>query len=159
MLTKRMEEQLNKQIVAELYSAYLYLAMSAFCHAKKMPGMGHWMKKQAQEEDSHAMKIFDYVAENGRVRLTAIEAPPAEWDSPLAVAEGVLAHEKKVTAMIHALAQTAKEEKDPATQEFLVWFIEEQEEEEESAGSLVEMLRGAKDAQALAQVDAELGRR
>ncbi len=159
MLNERMEEGLNKQIVAELYSAYLYLAMSAYCHASKMPGMGHWMKKQALEEESHALKIFDYVAANGRARLSAIEAPPAEWDSPLAVAKGVLAHEKKVTAMIEALVETAKEEKDAATEEFLAWFIEEQEEEEESAAKLVQMLSGAQDAQALARVDAELGKR
>ncbi|HID25480.1 MAG TPA: ferritin, partial [Thermoplasmata archaeon] len=30
-LSKTLEEALNKQLNAELYSAYLYLAMAAYC--------------------------------------------------------------------------------------------------------------------------------
>ena len=94
MLTKKMEDALNGQVNAELYSSYLYLAMGAYLDAAKLPGMSHWMREQAKEEQTHGMKFFNYVAQNGRVRLGPIEAPAGDWDSPLAVFEAVLTHEK-----------------------------------------------------------------
>ena len=159
MLTKKMEEALNGQLNAELYSSYLYLAMGAYLDAAKRPGMSHWMREQAKEEQIHGMKLFDYLAQNGRVKLSAIEAPPGEWSSPLAVFEAVLAHEKKVTGLINGLVQVAKSEQDAATERFLAWFVKEQEEEEESAEKAIKLMAAAKDAQGLAAVDAELGRR
>ncbi len=159
MLSKKMEDALNKQLNAELYSSYLYLAMAAYFDSVKLPGMSHWMKKQDGEEQVHAMKLFDYLGGNGRAKLTAIDAPPGEWESPLAVFQAALAHEKKVTGLINDLVRMAKAEGDPATEQFLAWFVKEQEEEEESAEKVVKMLTGAKDAQALAAVDQELGKR
>ena len=158
MLNEKMEKALNGQLVAELYSAYLYLSMAAYFDAAGRPGFANWMRVQAQEEIAHGMKFYFYVNERGgRVALGPIEGPPAEWASPVAAFEHVLAHEQKVTGLINELVKLAAGEKDQTTGDFLSWFVKEQLEEEESAEAV---LRKVKEAGAeLAAVDGELGAR
>jgi ferritin len=161
MLSKTLQDAMNEQIKNELYSAYLYLSMSAYCEEANLPGFAHWMRLQAQEEVSHAMKFYDFIYERGgRVVLQAIDQPPAEFQSPLAVFEQTLEHEQKVTAMIHDLYTLAVEEKDYASQAFLQWFVTEQVEEEDSASQVLETLKMIGDkGHALLMLDRELGRR
>ena len=161
MLSEKMQKALNGQVNAEMYSAYLYLSMSAYCAAQKLPGFASWMRVQTQEEMVHALKLYDFIIErNGRAVLAAIEAPPTEWDSPLAVFEHVYAHEQKVTGLINDLVGLAVSEKDGATKEFLQWFVDEQEEEEESADGVRRKVAGAGDGRdKLLAVDRELGQR
>ena len=141
MLTKSMETALNRQVNRELYSAYLYLAMSAYFETTGMKGFAKWMRIQAKEEQTHAMKIYDYViARGGKVTLEAIEAPKAKWASAGKVFEEVYAHEQKVTAMINSLVDLAIKEKDHATFEMLQWFVKEQVEEEEHASEIVSQI-------------------
>jgi ferritin len=123
--------------------------------------MAAWMQAQAQEEMVHAMKLYSYVHEaRGRVTLAAIEGPPAEWASPLAVFEAALAHEQKVTSLIHKLVDLAIAEKDHATNIMLQWFVTEQVEEEASADAVVQQLQRLGDSpQGLALLDRELGQR
>lgn len=142
MINERMEKAINGQINAELYSAYLYLSMSAYAQTKNMGGIANWLRVQAQEEQFHAMKMFDYVNERGGVvTLEAIEKPGTKWDGFVEVFEEVYAHEQKVTALINNLVEIAMEEKDHATFNFLQWFIQEQVEEEANASGLLEQLR------------------
>ena len=124
MLSEKMEAALNGQINAELYSSYLYLAMSSYLESVNLPGMASWMKMQTQEEIFHGMKMYAYVNERGgRVILQAIDQPPADWQSPLAVFENVYEHEQKVTALINDLVNLALDERDHATNIFLQWFV------------------------------------
>ncbi len=161
MKSNKMEDALNAQINAEMYSAYLYLSMAAYFESVDLNGCAHWMKAQAQEEMIHAMKIYDYVNEcGGRVMLRAIEAPASSWDSPLAVFEQAYAHEQYVTGLINNLMNLAIEEGDHATQIFLQWFVSEQVEEEASASGVVKRLRLAGESSGgLFMVDRELGQR
>ncbi len=141
-LSKKMEEALNKQVNAELFSSYLYLAMAADFEAKNLPGFAHWLKLQAKEENGHALKLYEYINDRrSRVTLAAIAAPPAEWATPLAAFEAVLAHEQKVTGLIHKLVELAAAEKDNATGIFLQWFVTEQVEEEKNADAIVAQLK------------------
>ncbi len=159
MISAKMEKAINDQINAELYSAYLYLAMAAYFEEVDLAGCAKWMKAQTQEEMFHAMKMYDFVCERGgRVELFAIDAPPKEWDSPLSVFEHAYAHEQKVTGLINDLMELAMAEKDHATQIFLQWFISEQVEEEASANEVVQKLKLAGD-HGLFLVDRELGQR
>ncbi|MDH4208917.1 MAG: ferritin [Anaerolineae bacterium] len=161
MLSKTLQDAMNEQIKNELYSAYLYLSMSAYCEAANLPGFAHWMRMQAQEEQAHAMKFYEFIYERGgRVVLQAIDQPPVEFPSPLAVFEQTLEHEQKVTAMIHDLYTLAVEEKDYASQAFLQWFVTEQVEEEASASQILETLKMIGDkGHALIMLDRQLGRR
>ncbi len=161
MLKKRVEEALNEQINAELYSAYLYLAMNAYFESRTLPGFANWMRVQAMEELTHAMKIYDFLNErNGRVLLTALDAPKSDWKDIIEVFEDTYAHEQKVTGMINALVNLAGEEKDHATVTFLDWFVTEQVEEEANATRLldeVKMIDGQ--GSALFLLDRELQQR
>jgi ferritin len=158
-MNPKMEKAINTQINAELFSAYLYLAMAAYFDAESLSGFASWMKMQAQEETSHAMKLFDYVNERGgRVVLEMIEKPQSDFDSPQAIFEQTLAHEKKVTGLINDLCELANDEKDLASASFLQWFVDEQVEEEETASEILEKVKLAgKDD--LPSLDKELGAR
>lgn len=161
MVSEKMQEALNKQLNAELYSSYLYLSMSAYFHSVNLAGFANWMRVQAQEELVHAMKFYDYVNQRGgRVTLLPVEGPPTEWHSPLAVFEDTYQHEQKVTGLIHELANLAVSENDHATKTFLQWFVTEQVEEEESADELVKKLKLIGDsANGLFMMDRELAQR
>lgn len=161
MLGKKLEDAINEQINKELYSAYLYLSMSAYCESESLPGFAGWMRAQAQEETEHAMRFFDYVnSRGGRVVLKEIEVPPPVWKSPLEMFEQVLEHERKVTGMINRIYELALSENDYATQMELQWFITEQVEEEESAGAVVEQLkRAGEQPMGLLMMDKQLGER
>ena len=161
MLSERMLNALNRQVNAELYSAYLYLSMAAYFESINLKGFANWMKVQAQEELTHAMKFFDYINERGgRVKLEAIEKPPNEWDSPLHVFEATYEHEQKVTRMINDLVNMAMEEKDHATYNMLQWFVAEQVEEEASADEIRQQLRLiGEDGRGILMLDRELGKK
>jgi len=137
MLSETMEKALNKQIHAELYSSYLYLAIAAWFHDQNLDGFGSWMEAQAMEEYEHGMKLFHHVLDRGgRVILEAIDKPTERWDSPAAAIKAVADHERHVTGLINDLADLAAREKDHATGVFLHWYISEQVEEEATADRL-----------------------
>ena len=161
MINKKVQDSLNEQINVELYSAYLYLSMSACMSSLNFPGFTNWMRVQANEEMGHAMKIYDHVnGRNGRVILKQIEAPKAEWASPLEAFEAAYGHEKTVTGLINNLVDLASSEKDHATGIFLNWFVEEQVEEENSTNEVVQKLKIIKDSPAaLIILDRELAGR
>ena len=161
MPSQKMTDALNGQANRELYSSYLYLSMSAYFESIKLQGMANWMRVQAGEELVHAMKMYDYVVNaGGRGRMLAVEAPPFEWQSPLAVFENVYNHEKAVTGLINNLVSLATAEKDEQTLNMLQWYVNEQVEEEESSGGVLSKTRAAGgDPKAVQALDRELGQR
>lgn len=161
MLSKQLHEALNAQINAELWSAYLYLSMSMDAEAKGLKGVANWFYVQFQEEQDHARIFMNYVlSRGGRVELAPIAAVDTEWASPLASFEDTLAHERKVTAMIENLCRVAEAEKDLATSNMLVWFIDEQVEEEENAQDIIDQLKMVGDSRmGLYMIDKDLAAR
>jgi ferritin len=161
MLSKKMEKALNDQINAELHSAYLYLAMSAWFESQNLPGFAAWMRIQNREETVHAMKFFKFIIERrSQVTLTAIDQPAKEWKSPLAAFQAAFEHEQYITGRIGDLVNLATQEKDHATSTMLQWFVNEQVEEEASADSIVQKLKMAEKAPgAMLMLDQVLGQR
>ncbi len=161
MISKKMEDALNEQVNAELYSSYLYLSMESYFKSQNVNGFANWMRIQTQEEVMHATKIYDFINERGgRVILKTIEGPPTEWDSTLAVFKAVYEHEQKVTGLINDLVDLAIKEKDHATNSFLQWFVNEQVEEESTADEIVQQLKMMENAPGgIFMFDRELGQR
>ncbi len=161
VIKDKVAKAINKQINAELYSSYLYLAMAAYFEAANFLGFAHWMGLQAKEENAHAMKFYQYLFDRGgRPVLAAIDAPPVEWRSPLDAFKQAYGHELKVTQMIADLLKIARDENDPATESMLQWFINEQVEEEAHAKQVVDKLIMIKDhVGGLMILDKELGKR
>jgi len=161
MIGPRMQEALNRHVHDETFSAYLYLAMGAWCESKAFKGFARWLRVQHGEELDHARKSLDYLlARGGEVALRPIEAPPARFGTMIEVFEAVLEHERKVTRMIEELVAAAIAEKDVAAQVFLQWYVAEQVEEEARAQEIVDRLRmvGDKPATVL-YLDKEYGKR
>ncbi len=161
MLSEKMENALNGQLNAEMYSGYLYLSMNAYFKSINLDGFANWMHYQAQEELAHAMKFYDFIiSRGGRVKLAQVDAPPNTWDSPLAIFEATLEHEQKVTGLINDLVELALAEHDHASNIFLQWFVSEQVEEEENVGGVLEQLKLMGEAKGgLFMMDRELAKR
>jgi ferritin len=161
VLSEKMVEALNKQVNREIYSAYLYLSMSAYSTFKGLKGFANWFMVQYQEEMIHALKIYDYINDQGgQVKLMAVEQPPTDFGSPLEMFEKTLKHEKFVTKCISDLVNLAIEEKDHATNIFLQWFVTEQIEEEANDNDIIAKLKlVGKEGNGLFMIDKELAAR
>lgn len=141
MKNSKVEQALNAQINAEMWSAYLYLSMSADFADKGLHGMSNWMFIQFKEEQDHALKLINYItSRGGKPTLDPIAAVPATWASALDIFQQTLAHEQKVTEMINGVYGLAIEEKDYPSGLMLQWFVNEQVEEEHTAKELVDKL-------------------
>ncbi|MBP3481891.1 MAG: ferritin [Alistipes sp.] len=161
MLSQKLQDAINAQVNAEMWSAYLYLSMSLDAAAKGHKGVANWFAIQFKEEQDHAQIFINYVlSRGGEVKLAPIAEVRTSWESPLEAFKDTLAHEKKVTAMIDNLAHMAAEEKDFATSNMLVWFIDEQIEEEENASDIINSLEQVDDSKlGLYMIDKELAAR
>ena len=139
MLSKRLHEAINAQINAELWSAYLYLSMSMDAESKGLKGVANWFYVQWLEEQDHARIFMNYLnSRDAKVELAPIAEVPTGWGSVLDMFRQTLEHEKKVTSLINNLASIASEDRDYASSNKLVWFIDEQVEEEESAREMID---------------------
>lgn len=161
MIKANIQDAIIKQLNRELYSAYLYLSMAAYFESIPLRGFAKWMRIQAKEEQTHAMKFFDYLIEKGgTIKLLPLDAPPAKWSSPLKVFEEAYRHEQKVTEWIYELMDLAMKEKDHATTNMLQWFVKEQVEEESKASEIVEKIKMlGPEGHAILMIDHELGKR
>jgi ferritin len=161
MIDKKMAQALNEQINKEMYSAYLYMSMSAYSNKTGLKGFANWFMVQYHEEMFHAMKLYEYVQRQGEdVKLETIKAPPSEFSSQLEMFTQTLAHEQYITSSINELMELAISKKDHATQIFLEWYIIEQVEEEENDNDIIAQLKLIGDnAHALLMLDRELAAR
>lgn len=138
MLSNKLHDAVNAQINAELWSAYLYLSMSLDAEAKGLKGVANWFFVQFREEQDHARIFMNFLnSRDCKVELQPIAEVPTSWNSALDMFKDTLAHEQKVTAMIQNLAAIAHDDADFASQNSLVWFINEQVEEEETAREMI----------------------
>jgi ferritin len=137
-VTNAFNEQLNR----EMYSSYLYLALSAYGESLGLRGIAKWFLVKHQEELTHAMKFYRYlVGQDAPVTLKEITAPPAEFGGVVQAFEQTLAHERRVTENIHHLVDVAREHRDHASEIFLHWFVTEQIEEEAVVSDILHRLR------------------
>ncbi len=161
MISRKMADRINEQINREMYSAYLYMSMSARMTEAGYKGAGKWLMLQYHEELYHAMKFFTYLQDQGvPVQLKSIEAPDVKDATIKGIFQHVLEHEKVVTKSIHEIMTLAVEEKDYATQALDQWYVSEQIEEEKNAAEIlqaIDLVGGS--AQGLYMLSVELGNR
>ncbi|NPV83454.1 MAG: ferritin [Candidatus Aminicenantes bacterium] len=161
MISKKMEEAINKQINEEMYSAYLYLSMAGYFAEQNLMGFHNWLYVQYHEELVHAEKFYKYLVERGgQVRLAAIKEPEHTWKGPRDAFEAVLKHERHITGRINELVDMAEAEKDRASFAMLQWFVNEQVEEEANAQDILAKLEMVGDhKQGLLMIDRALAER
>ncbi len=142
MISKTLEKELNNQLNAELYSAYLYLSMAAYLSQKNLNGFSNWTKVQFEEEQSHANKLFQYILDRGgKVELKQINQPKSEWNGIIDIFENILKHEQYITSRINELVDIAMSEKDHATVALMQWYVNEQVEEEATVSDILDQLK------------------
>ena len=160
-MNPRVLEAINRQINSELTASYAYLAMSAYCENQKFTGAARWLRLQSQEENMHAMKLFDFVlARDCSVQLVAIDRPTSDFASIAEVFERALEQEQEVSRQIDTLYETAFTEKAFSAVAELQWFLTEQVEEEKTAREIVAKFKlVGHDPASLLDLDRELGAR
>ena len=161
MLSKKMLDALNKHLNEEFYSSYLYLSMAAYFEEQNFKGFANWFKIQSQEEYGHAMKFYAFIIQTGGgVTLKEITAPKTNWKSVMEGFKDTLAHENKITGLIHKLVDLAMQSKDYAANNFLQWFVNEQVEEVATVEEIINKLEMIGDNKGgLYMLDRELGAR
>lgn len=141
-MNKRIEEILNKQIVAEAVSSQLYLAMASWAESSGINGTAGFLYLHSDEEREHMLKLVRFINERGgRALIPSIEVPRQEFNSLTDIFTLLLEHEIKVTNMINEIVFVCLEEKDYSTHNFMQWFVAEQLEEEALARNILDKLK------------------
>ena len=157
MIKIKLQQAINDQITAELWSSNLYLQMSYFLKHLGWEGFSQWMKKHSDEERQHAVRMADYLTDRGgQVKLQMINLVPEGWGSVLEIFEHSLSQERMVSKMIDKIVLLAVEEQDFATENFFRRYVDEQVEEEALFEGIVDRIRAAGDS-ALPFIDSQLG--
>lgn len=161
MLSKTVYTAINKHMNTELFSAYLYLNMSAAANEMGYKGVANWFNVQYQEEMVHFMKFYAYINSQGEQAIVGqMEKPGSSFSTLLNFFQETLKHEQFITKCINELTELAVKEKDHASQIFLQWFITEQIEEEENDREIIGKLKMIGDnGYGLLMLDKELGTR
>ena len=101
MITEKLQNAINGQITAEMWSSNLYLAMSFYMEKEGYSGMASWLRKQSSEEKAHACELASYVIKRGgKAKLDKIDVVPNDFGTPLEVFEQVYEHECRVSKMV-----------------------------------------------------------
>ena len=160
MINENIKSKLNTQLNMEFYSAYLYLGMSAFCANLGYRGSANWFMVQYEEENTHALKIYNYLLDQGsKIELLQIKQPKTTHTSLLECFEDSLKHERMMTDSINELCDLAIKDKDHATYIFLQWFVQEQIEEESSVSEIISKLKLIGDGNGIFIIDSQLAER
>ncbi len=142
MLSKKVEETLNNQVKLEAYSANLYLSMASWADKEGFPGASEFLYEQYNEENTHMLKIFQYINDReGHAIVPAIEQPPSNFNSIKEIFEKTLEHEKFISSKINELVAVCMSETDFTTVNFLQWYVNEQIEEERTARTILDRLK------------------
>ena len=159
MISEKLQNAINEQISAEMWSSNLYLSMSFYFEREGFSGFAHWMKKQSQEEMGHAYAMADYIIKRGGIaKVDKIDVVPTGWGTPLEVFENVFVHLVSVSNLVDAFVVFAAAVIVNATQDFLWGFVREQVEEEATAQGIVDKIKRAGDA-GIFFIDSQLGQR
>ncbi|NSL85198.1 ferritin [Chitinophaga solisilvae] len=135
MLSQKMKDALNKQILMEAQSSQAYLAMGSWAEIQPgLKGVTKFFFRHSDEERMHMLKLIHFVNERGGFAvIPALEQPVMTFVSLKSAFEQLLKHEIKVSESINDLVEIALGEKDYATHNFLQWYVMEQMEEEKLA--------------------------
>lgn len=142
MLSKKMQDALNKQVQIEAESSQVYLAMASW--AEIQPGIDNvtsFFYRHSDEEREHMLKLIHFINDRGGFAVVPpLAQPNLTFPSITHAFKQLLEHELMVSQSINNLVDIALTEKDYATHNFLQWYVAEQIEEEALARTLNDKL-------------------
>ena len=141
MISKKIEQLLNRQIELEFESSQYYLSMASWAERNGLGGTSAFLYRHADEERTHALKLFHFINDrSGQAIVPGLKAPQKDFKGVQEVFERILKHEQGVTKEINDLVDGCLKEKDYTTHNFLQWFVSEQIEEERLAQTILDKL-------------------
>lgn len=158
MISKKIEEAINRQIKIEEHSSRLYMAMASWCETNGYMGTASFLYKQSDEERIHMLKFIKFLNDRGGyAQLQALDLPNAQYTSILDIFKNSLKHEEFVTGSINDIYAITLDEKDYTTGNFLQWYINEQIEEESTVHHIIDKIHLVGDDKAgMFHIDKEL---
>lgn len=166
MNTKRIsdpiEKILNEQVTKEAQAAQIYLSFGCWADDQGYSGVANLLFRHSQEERNHMTKVMEYImSRGGKVKITALAAPPADPKNIQDCFEKIFKHEVDNSKAIYKIVSLAQKEEDWATWNFGQWFVKEQIEEETLVMDILDKLKIAGGAKAsdesLLLFDTEIG--
>lgn len=140
--SKRMEEELNKQMTREAEASQLYLSLASWAEVQGFPGIATFLFHHSDEERAHMLKFIAFINQRGgHCKISALSNPPEAPQTLFELFEKVLQQEIANSNEINKIMEIGYEEKDYPTNNFLQWFVQEQLEEEALATQLLDQLK------------------
>jgi ferritin len=141
MVSSRIEQALNAQVVLEAESSQVYLAMASWAEVQGYEGISNFLFKHSDEERLHMLKLVKFINERGgHAIIPTLQQPPVKYDGIRPLFQMVLDHEIHVSNEINNLVDICLQEKDYTTHNFLQWYVSEQIEEEALARKILDKL-------------------
>lgn len=138
MASERFIDALNAQIAREFAAAHQYVAVGNWYSAETFPRLAKFFYEQAEEERGHAMKMVNYLLDrNATPDIGAVGSPRQTFADHVEPIQLALEQEQQVTVRINELFEVARETRDYESENFMLWFIEEQVEEEAAMADLL----------------------
>ncbi|HIT75518.1 MAG TPA: ferritin [Candidatus Avipropionibacterium avicola] len=160
-LSPELEVAFNNQVTLEFEASMVYRQLAIELDSRDLPGMGAWLRHQADEEIVHANKFIDHLIDrDNHAQIGKINSPQLDVSTPLDAFKAAYAHEQRVSEAIRSLYRTTEEAGDLDSRPLLNWFLNEQIEEEATVSEIVAQLElVGEDGPGLLRVDAELASR
>jgi ferritin len=133
-------KQINEQIAYEFAAEQQYIAIAVHYDSLTLPRLATLFYKQGLEERNHAMMLVQYLLDrDATVTIPGVDPPRSEFGDVVEPIALSLEQEKRVSDEIEGLSQTARDEKDYLSEQFLIWFLKEQVEEVAKMSSLLQV--------------------
>jgi bacterioferritin B len=146
MPSDALKQQINEQISYEFAAEQQYIAIAVHYDSLTLPRLATLFYKQALEERNHAMMLVQYLLDRDtQVTIPGVEAPRSEFADVVEPIALSLEQEQRVGDEIEGLTQTARDERDYLTEQFLIWFLKEQVEEVAKMSSLLQVAERERD--------------
>lgn len=142
MVSSRIEQALNQQILLEAESSQIYLAMASWAEVEGYEGISNFLYKHSDEERMHMLKLVKFINERGgHGIIPTLSQPPIKYEGIRPLFQMVLDHEIHVSNEINNLVDICLQDKDYTTHNFLQWYVSEQIEEEALARKVIDKLK------------------
>lgn len=149
MLTKNLGKALNRQLISELNSAYIYLNLSARLEQFHAPTAAKWMRARSGKELQRAAKLLDFLVYNGYdVSFERLDKPLLEEiEDPESVFRAALKQENQETDRFRKLSELAVSESDYPAFQLVSGFAAGQASSERKLRAIIEKFHIAGDSE------------
>lgn len=148
LISKELNDAINKEVGLELFAANQYQAIAAYFDGVPLKKLAAMFYKQAQEEREHSDKFVHYIADTGgALDIPAVTKPKATFASVEEAIKVALDWEIEVTSRINELMTIARAKNDYLAQGFLQWFVNEQLEEVVTMENLLKIVKAVGEKQ------------